>query len=443
MVSAAFCFFPACLRADKNTNAAALTLPAGAEAFVPKGARVIQVQAASLRGPGSRNYLVCYQPAPKETPSVFMYQQVTVVDVLDERQGKISLLLRREMDGSHDVSVHQLDPRDPVPLLFVQNAFGASVGANLLVYRWNGKALELLPPTPLHNIDSLEVRDILGDGGQEIVLRVRYEKDRFLLERNGALIEAPENYALKFAAEEESRNQKDVIAPLLAQWKSPDPKERLAALRGLCWNRYVDSSTLFPVVLEALKDPDGDVRWLALGSLDRFQDQSDKVIPILVDAIHHSRDPRLRKMAVLRLGGLGDKAGACVPLILKLRYDPDVDFEETDGPDGKIAEKRFSYAVCYGALKKIGPAAFPELLGILRAGDFKNEEMLFLTLCLGSYGPAAKDALPVLTSLLPEYSNNYQQERGIEEAIDEINGVSGPKFDSLGSPGGFWLPPKK
>lgn len=135
-----------------------------------------------------------------------------------------------------------------------------------------------------------------------------------------------------------------------------------------------------------------------------------EIIPVLM---RHARKGRKhRKMAILTLGRLGDRAAETAPYLVKvLKEKHPVSFEQerpckehggAPSPEAQQAEI---------ALRAIKPVAvLPQLIRILTHGPAYSR-MLAANVC-GAIGPAAHEALPALrncVTLDPYYRRKYQE----------------------------------
>ena len=84
-------------------------------------------------------------------------------------------------------------------------------------------------------------------------------------------------------------------AQLLGDLKSSDERDRLIAVR-LLPQRKGDAAQIVPVLIEVLKDKEGDIRWSAAIGLGSFGEQAKDAIPALKEA-QRDRDPRVREAA--------------------------------------------------------------------------------------------------------------------------------------------------
>ena len=94
---------------------------------------------------------------------------------------------------------------------------------------------------------------------------------------------------------------------LIADLKGSQERDRIIAVR-LLPQRKGDAAQVVPVLTEALKDKDGDIRWSAAIGLGYFGDQARDAIPAL-QAAQRDRDTRVREAAGIALARI-DAQGA-------------------------------------------------------------------------------------------------------------------------------------
>jgi HEAT repeat protein len=161
----------------------------------------------------------------------------------------------------------------------------------------------------------------------------------------------------------------------------------------------------------------------ALGSI--FSDGSNPgymkpVVPALIKALRHDRDPLVRRQACTSLGGIGHKAHAAAPLFLELMKDKEDDsmrnaaresFDYVVSPSCKMLmptllemyKKGIEDPLIEGtvliALAKIGEKE--EIVLPILVEALKNPKRRgFAAMAIGKMGPKAKTAVPDLVSVL-------------------------------------------
>lgn len=108
------------------------------------------------------------------------------------------------------------------------------------------------------------------------------------------------------------------LAGLLRDFKSKDAKVRIAALQDLeqmAEVRPSDAKPALPAVLPLLKDPDANVRRLAILVLDTLEADPKVFVPPLVDILKKDKDGGVRYAAVVAVGHIGPAAKAAVPAL--------------------------------------------------------------------------------------------------------------------------------
>ncbi|EEF57544.1 HEAT repeat domain-containing protein [Pedosphaera parvula] len=144
----------------------------------------------------------------------------------------------------------------------------------------------------------------------------------------------------------------ETAIPILLQMATNNNAElRKTALLDLGYRRQ-GSNGVIQVVLTGLKDPDPNVRAVAVGMLSRFPSEADLVVPALVDILS---DSSLQHLAIQSLGELGEKARPAVPRLME------------------IASNKWAFNPAAVALSKIDPAA-AQRMGVQRTNQFSIYE---------------------------------------------------------------------
>ncbi len=99
--------------------------------------------------------------------------------------------------------------------------------------------------------------------------------------------------------------QKKSTDELVHDLKTGNEKDRLIAVR-LLPQRKGDAEQVVPVLVEALRDHEGDIRWSAAIGLGNFGEQAAGAIPALKDALD-DHDARVREAAGVALSRIDPK----------------------------------------------------------------------------------------------------------------------------------------
>jgi beta-lactamase regulating signal transducer with metallopeptidase domain/HEAT repeat protein len=153
---------------------------------------------------------------------------------------------------------------------------------------------------------------------------------------------------------------------------APSPRPPRSTSRGS--RPSASPKSAIPSLLEALKDPDPQMRDIALGALQRSNAEAKAVVPAL-SALLKDEDRQVRVHAAGYLSQLG--------------------------PESK--------------------AALPAMIAALK--DDNAEVRLFIAQALGAIGPEAKEAIPALSELFQE--NNQQLRQAVTRALNQISNSGG------------------
>ena len=160
---------------------------------------------------------------------------------------------------------------------------------------------------------------------------------------------------------------------------------------------------VIPALIEALKDPDADIRILALRVLGEL---GNKAEPALLAMIKALKDPHriVRICALEPVASFGAKAMNAVPILLKWI-----------GIDDK-----FSHVSAVGHILMIDSSKADELLPILIKSLESNDFMIQCQSAwlLGQLGELARDAVPALKRMLADKDSFVR--RVASEALQEI-----------------------
>lgn len=203
------------------------------------------------------------------------------------------------------------------------------------------------------------------------------------------------------------------------------PKAQQAALQAL-GAIGPDAAAALPALRAVLADPkakeeSGRERLKAAAlALGQFGPAGKEAVPDLIGAVtgwdnYSGENPA----AIEALGALGPVAKDAVPVLI----------EELQRPGGKYHRRR---VVAAWALGRIGdPAALTPLIRMLDRDD--NEEQAAAAAALGGFGPAAADAVPVLTSIVRGFGDiRAIFDKGTRErAIEALGAIGRPAVPGL------------
>jgi HEAT repeat protein len=103
-----------------------------------------------------------------------------------------------------------------------------------------------------------------------------------------------------------------------------DERPFVRMLAGEAIGRVDDGSeAALPALIEALGDPDLDVRVSAIGAIGRIGTKAENAVMPLMDFVEKSKDRLERGYAVIALGRIGPKAFPILPRLEALAADPD------------------------------------------------------------------------------------------------------------------------
>jgi HEAT repeat protein len=206
------------------------------------------------------------------------------------------------------------------------------------------------------------------------------------------------------------------VVGLLNSLKHSQTTVRRQAVRALC-RQDLDPNVTLRQLGRALADSDSGVRVAAVQGLARC---GDSAIPLLIESLR-SKDKHVRREASWALAGLGPAAEPAVPALAEAVLDSDRKLVHgairalgAIGPDAAPAIGHLLTVLTGShfvegrqaawALGRIGAAAVPSLIHVIQTGDlYARAEAVW---ALTQMGPAARDAVGVLTNLL--------HERGVE-----------------------------
>ena len=195
----------------------------------------------------------------------------------------------------------------------------------------------------------------------------------------------------------------EAVPVLLKALKDPDAAFRLHVLRTLT-RMGPAAKTAAPALVELLEEKNA----LGNGVIEALVAIGSDVVPEVVLALK-SKDPLVRRHAVITLGLLGPKATAAIPNLIMTLKDADAQVAtqsakalEEIGPESVPALfdalRDEDNEAAAKVLVKLGPkakAVVPDLIKVLQGGDTSRRRQAAVV--LGMIGPEAKAAVPALT----------------------------------------------
>lgn len=175
-------------------------------------------------------------------------------------------------------------------------------------------------------------------------------------------------------------NAKEAVTSLTACLKDPDDAVRRSALDAL---EKIDPESLFPTLVELMRDANPVVRRDIPALLAKVQTKAKEVVEILVGVLKDD-NVAVRHSAALALGDIGPPAEPALPALKQLLAQEDAEF-------------RADVATVLG---KIGKAAVPALIEALK--DPSGEVRLNAVTALETIGEDAGAAIPTLLKILKE-----------------------------------------
>jgi len=162
---------------------------------------------------------------------------------------------------------------------------------------------------------------------------------------------------------------------------SSDVKVRREAAKEL--RGQPRDSRLVPIILQACRDPDVDVRVYGYYAIGRVDARAEGVVSALIDGMIDT-SVQIRRAVTSSMGSLDPFPNTCLPHLVKLLIDPD---EKTR----KLA---------FAAVSDMGRDAMGSLI---RNIDSKNDKMRLAVInVMAQIGEPAKSALPKLRQIARE-----------------------------------------
>jgi HEAT repeat protein len=185
----------------------------------------------------------------------------------------------------------------------------------------------------------------------------------------------------------------------------------VVSAEDVCDALWEDGGALVNVLIDALRDPDENVRRLVLSLLDVLEDKSEPALPALIKVLKDS-DRVARILAANLAGRFGQKAKAAVPIL-----------ETWVG-----SKDRSSHIKALGNIMMIDPSRVDDLLPLLIDTLQSEEDGIFLieaVWMIGSLGEMALAAIPALKRRLHDHSTVSV------EASDAIHRITGDPTDAI------------
>ncbi len=157
---------------------------------------------------------------------------------------------------------------------------------------------------------------------------------------------------------------------------------------------------LVPVILQACRDPDVDVRVYAYYAISRVDAREEGVVGALIDGMADT-SVQVRRAVASSMGSLDPFPNTCLPHLVRLLVDPD---EKT---------RRLAFA----STSDLGRGAIGSLI---RNIDSKDDKMRIAVInVLAQIGEEAKSALPKL-KLIASGDENKEVQAAAERAVKFI-----------------------
>jgi HEAT repeat protein len=279
--------------------------------------------------------------------------------------------------------------------------------------------------------------------GMKAVIRVRAELDAILVAVTVALHDQDEDVrveAARLLAELGPGARRDI--PDLTQALGDDsPRVRAEAARALGlmapYGHHLGMThpyyqEVIPILIEAAKDRDSNVRIQVLAALGSFGPDANAAVPVLREALNEGavgrdrRSIRLGQTAAGQLACLAPVAREAIPDLINALNTDDMEFRShvilalgTVGRgdagavstlvrilrDRQYPQTAMIAGVSLGGMGAGGQAALPALIEGLKTADQLDPAVserfrYMMILSMGRMGPAAKDAVPCLLEVL-------------------------------------------
>ena len=162
---------------------------------------------------------------------------------------------------------------------------------------------------------------------------------------------------------------------------------------------HAEPGQAVPVLIKSLNDPHPGVRQLAAEALCQFGADSQPAVPALIEI--YDQNTAESSHAATALGLIGPAARAAVPSLLRGLADTNLD-----------VEFRQQCIMALGRIHAEPELVVPALMKSLSEtiNDTDVRIRAFSAIALGQFGPDAKPAVPLLTSLLQDPNRNVRSD---------------------------------
>jgi HEAT repeat protein len=203
------------------------------------------------------------------------------------------------------------------------------------------------------------------------------------------------------------------LTVLVAAAKDKNVEVRQNAIRSMGKMGGNGKETILPVLTNALKDPEHEVRVAAGTSLESMDTFSAGETPLLISMLKLP-DSEVRASGARALAKMGPKAKAALPDLM----------EAFKGTDNAVRRAAIGALVGLGAEAKSAVPAFTEALG-----DSDVEIRKQATVALAKIGPDAKPAADALANLVSDSDKDVR--KSAIKALASIGAGSRPVVDAL------------
>lgn len=188
------------------------------------------------------------------------------------------------------------------------------------------------------------------------------------------------------------------VPALCSALASANSSDRIACVLAL-GRIHAEPGQAVPVLIKSLNDPHPGVRQLATEALGSFGPDAQPAIPALIEIF--DRNTAESSHAATALGLIGPAARAAVPPLLRGLADTNLDVEFRQ-------QRIMALGQIHAEPELVVPALMKSLSETISDSDVRIR--LFSTIALGQFGPDAKPAVPLLTSLLQDPNRNVRSD---------------------------------